>query len=160
MFCSNGTHTQWWIVDSAVKITSANQHYLPLWLRLQSTKQILKRKAFSGFQVCVGISCVRLTRERLHTQSVRWPVLQPISSGLDYNSKSFHITAISALHMAVRSRNLNPHSTAGIHSETNLIFNKSLNLITLHAFKDMCIGPKLTQKTFLSHILHICSVLC
>lgn len=100
----------WWqTLTDSMKIISAHHNNLLPWLRLQCTKQVLKKKAFSGFQVCVGISCVRLTRNRLHTQSVWWPVLQPTSSGLDYNSKSFHITAISALPMAVRSRNLNPH---------------------------------------------------
>lgn len=76
--------------------------------------------------MCVGIPCMRLTRHRLHTQSVWWPVLQPASSGLDCNTKSFHITAISALPMAVRSRSLNPHS-----HDRNVQWNKL-------SFKQVC----------------------
>lgn len=74
------------------------------------SKSDLKRKAFSGFQVCVGISCVRLTRDRFHTRSVRWPALQPASGGLGSNTKSFHITIISALPMTTGSHNPNPRS--------------------------------------------------
>lgn len=110
MFCSSTAlrHTDGYLTVLWKSWAQINTMSLPR-LRLQCTKQILKRKAYRGLRVCVGISCVRLTRDRLHTLGVWWPVLQPTSSGLDCSTKSFHITAISALPMAVRSRSLNPH---------------------------------------------------
>lgn len=127
------------VINSWHNRASTNHRSPPLWLRSQSQKQILKRKAFSGFQVCVGISCVRLTRDRLHAQSVWWPVPQQASSGFDCNTKSFHITSIFALPMAVRSCNLNPQVTTGMLNDTK--FQQVRKIIQFTQIKSQCSAP-------------------